>query len=249
MHDSARHVATLVISVDIDQALEGSTTVTALTELLNGHRVPALWSFGFFRAPTVVDTLREQTARHEFGLLAHRSWTHADVSRRDFTRELAARFACAMRAGCTPIALAFRDAAPPDHLDVLGKFGLSIVRVRYESTSRGTGTFAPRWLKGGAWQSVPTTLVPAPSRWTLPWSLHRMLRQAVRERHLVHITIDGDRLARNPASGLATLSSLLNLANTLQECEQLQIVPPSDAHRMSIPRRELLASRSILRAA
>jgi hypothetical protein len=101
----------------------------------------------------------------------------------------------------------------------------------------------------GIWHLEPSLVVPTQARWALPWTARRLVQQACDRGQTLHVAVNGELLAQNPAHGLATLEFLLKLAQAQRESQDFVLVPFGDLPAVYAPRRQRPASRSVLRAA
>jgi hypothetical protein len=249
MQYPAPRVATVVVTIDIDQTVADCEMLTGLLDVLRRYRTPAMWSFEFQRQVAAIDQICETCSSQEFGLLATRRWADPRASRTAFSRELAQRLSCADRLGIRTNALALQDSEPPVHLDLLVKRQIPLLRLRTDSVTGATHSLQPRLARYGIWQSAPTIVVPVQSRWSLPWTTRGLLHRAAERGQTLHIAVDGVRLARNATAGLATLDYLLRQADARRDGGKLQIVAASQLLMIYAPQRAAVPSRSVLHAA
>ena len=92
-------------------------------------------------------------------------------------------------------------------------------------------------------------VIPVASRWSLPWTARRLLQQAVDHSQTIHVAVDARRLSANLSAGLGSLDYVLKLASARRDAGLIQIASISQVLQMYSPRREQVASRSVLRVA
>src|SRR5262245_46029757 len=99
MDSMAPRDASVVVTIDVPEALETSSLLVRLLETLRQNDTCALWSFEFSRLPGFVDQITSRSTRQEFGVLATPKWAGLNATRSCFGRELSARMSLASEVG------------------------------------------------------------------------------------------------------------------------------------------------------
>lgn len=138
-------VPVLVVCVDV--GFRGEPAVDGVDLLETAHRVLATckergWSLTWaFERPAasarIVEMTRPESGRHEIALLAHSSADSKPVGRADFAARLAASLHEAQSLGSSPRTVCFPSDPGAEHLDLLGKRGITAVRVANSFAMKG----------------------------------------------------------------------------------------------------------------
>jgi hypothetical protein len=186
----------VVFSVDVpDQGVEESR-VRELFELFNSQHLPATWATGLKHARLVSSFARESGVSHEVAVLGDATWLPGKNSRRTFYRALVERMRGFRdeRAHVTTLALDKVDLF--DHLDLLVKHRISMVRC--DSTTGGPEIQCrkPRSLRFGVWQAPPARRLTGRSNigWWTTMNIRRLIHRCSRRGGIVHLLLQADEL-------------------------------------------------------
>jgi hypothetical protein len=242
-----RRPATFFVSVDVHQQHEGSTTVAGIREVLQRHQVKAMWSFEFQGSSKAINAVSATAS--DFGVLVSDAWATPSCERTVFARELLTRINRASELGVKPMALTLVSHDAPTHFDLLVKYQLAVIRTRTDLISGVGQALQPRLARYGIWQAEPTLVVPVGSRWSLPWTLRRLIQKAIDQGQTIHVAVNVARLMQNCSAGLSSLDYILKTAAARRDAGLLHMVSARGLLDIYGPRRERVSSRSVLRAA
>lgn len=249
----------LVVSIDLElenlsHSLAKQKSLDALTSQLvaelGARQMPATFAVADPVLSAATDTITQSAGGHELAVLADATWAGPGAGRERFARELARRFDSARAAGLNVSTLALRHLEMEEHFDLLPKNAISAVRT--DPVSRRGLLLPPQVLRFGVWQLTASLRLPQSARWWLGGSesaARGLLKQAVKQGHIVHLLIDAPQLLENEGASLRSLQRTLNLAAKLRDAGELEIATlQSVTANLSRPR-HAAALRSILRAA
>lgn len=250
----------LVISVDLESDLRqqissdglGLDAVTDdLLQILARHRLPATWAVADPVHSAATESVLNSNTEHEMGVLGDSSWVGPGSSRSRFARELARRIEGARERGLSVSSLLLRDVLLSDHLDLLVKHRVSIVRQGTGTSGKQTCLASPQPLRFGLWQLPESLRLPRTTRWPfgVGQSVRRVIGRAISSGQTVHLVIDAPRLVDSGNSGLHVLEHVLRYAQQQQQRGNLQIVPLGQLGEGMKPKRRSQSSRSVLRPA
>jgi hypothetical protein len=186
----------VVFSVDVpDQGVEGSQ-VRELFELFNSQQLPATWATGLKHARLVSSFARESGVSHEVAVLGDAAWLPGENSRRTFYRALVERMRGLRdeRAHVTTLALDRVDLF--DHLDLLVKHRISMVRCDSTTVGSDTQGLKLRSLRFGIWQAPPATRLTGQLNlgWWTAIKIRRAIRRCSRRGGILHLLLQADEL-------------------------------------------------------
>jgi hypothetical protein len=234
--------ALFAISIDLeldpmrperDQIRSLDTATQKLMRLLSRHRIPATWAVADPAMSAATDQLLADDLGHEIGVLGDPTWVGKEAGRMRFGRELARRVGHARAAGVPISTLALRGTELVDHLDLVVKQEISVVRSDYRDLS--TGWFArpiaqsPAALRFGLWEVPPSMQLPAETGFR-PWNSSRRrsrkgIEQAVVDRGIFHLQIDALNFAERGDSAERTLDQILRYATARAAQNAIEIAP------------------------
>ena len=244
------------LELDIEQQAQGrdgelETVTTQLRELLRRADIGATWAVADPALSAATQQILAAGMDHEIAVLGDRSWVGHGAGRARFARELTRRVLSARAAGLPVTTLALRHAELDEHLDLLVKTGISVVRG-CTPASGATRPTRSSWLRHGVWEAAATMSFPTPRRWFRfvdRWTANRALRSAVRERGSIHLVVDAARLVDSDGAGLRTIEMVLQCASRLRDRGDLHIAPLRDLPSFHQPETTTTRLHSILRPA
>ncbi|REK05499.1 MAG: hypothetical protein DWQ37_23575 [Planctomycetota bacterium] len=227
----------LTISVDLDPGSTNSRSadhalleslLARLLELLGQHDLPATWAL----ADPAVSAARkriEQAGSHELAILGDASWVGREAGRARFAHELGRRVSRARGDGIELSTLALRTVLPIDHCDLVVKEGL--VAARHGSgkpISDAPRRLHPQTLRFGLWGFPISIALPGSSR-LLPGgggtrAARFVIDEAISERGLVHLAVDGPALALRGNSAVRVLQRIVEHAQRRRRHGLLEVV-------------------------
>jgi len=258
--------AVFCISVDLeldplrsgrDQPKSLDATTRRLLKLLDEYRLPATWAVADPAVSAATEVLLSSETGHEIAILGEQTWVGNESGRMRFGRELARRVAHGRAAGLNISTLALRGTELIDHLDLLVKQDISVLRGEFrEMTTRWFSKpvcQAPAALRFGLW-GIPASLrLPGTSRWKLGGGGRRRGRngidEAIANRGVYHIQIDALEFTERGHMAEHVLESILRHATLRQREGALEIVTLAGVSRKLGGERTSTPARSILHAA
>ena len=229
----------VVFSVDVpDQAVKEGQ-VRELFELFDSHRLPATWAVGLEKARLVSSCVRESEVSHEVAVLGDAAWLPRENNRRTFYRALVERMRGFRdeRANITTLVLDEVDLF--DHLDLLVKYRISMVRCESATATSEAQCLQPRSLRFGVWQAPPATRLPGRRNagWWTEMKLRRAIRRCLRRGGILHLQVRADDLLNQRRHWQLLKAVVRNVAGrgrsdslgclTLQQLSrQIQLRPP-----------------------
>jgi hypothetical protein len=256
----------LAISIDVElnpqrRGLNQQRSLEEITrrliDLLGKHQMPATWAVADPAISAATDRLVSAGAGHEIAILGDRTWVGREAGRSRFHRELARRITRGRAAGLPISTLALRNVELDDHLDLLVKQGITVVRPASEVCAR-SGWFSrrarqPQALRFGLWEAPGSLRLPGPTRSIAglcgSWSARRGIKGAVDGPGVYHLVIDGLLLAKRGSSGLRMLDKILRYAGKWRRRETLDVATLSGLAKGLSGRRHAAPAKSILRPA
>ena len=215
----------LLLSIDVPNPKTNQQAHAQLLSLFDQHHIPATWSL---TDPTskLCQRLIASATGHEVALLATNDWAAAGVGRTRFAQQITARLGNMRQRGADVSTLALADCDLGDHIDLLVKHRLNVVRTCDLKPSIEAPAVNARSLRYGVWQANPHVEIPHATRW---WrspasSLSRLLQAATEQQAVVHLRIDADAVAQD-VRWTKALETLVTQATRLVEHERLVICP------------------------
>jgi len=202
-----------------------------LFQMVESRRLSASWVPQSPQHFSLSEKLAAAPARHDLALIGDATWIGKSAGRTRFARELAARVEASRAARMNVGAIALRDVELDDHLDLLVKHRVGMIRGQ----NRGGASLQPQSVRFGVWYSPISVVLPQPTDWSwfgAKWSFRQTVRRVVRNAGVAHVVVDGARLAGNAAAltelelalahlqrqrdkGVLVVTSLSGLAATL----------------------------------
>jgi len=243
---------TVVLSIDLPAEGAGSgraqdALARQLFHMVESRQLAASW------VPQVPDQfcLRDQLSapdtRHDLALVGDSSWIGESAGRTRFARELAARVTVARSAHINVAAIALRDVELTDHLDLLVKHRVGMIRDQ----RRGAAHVQPRSIRFGVWVSPISVVVPQQNDWSwfgANWSLRQTVRRAIQSAGVAHVAIDGARIAGSKAA-LGEMDLVLAHLQRQRDRGVLAVTSLSGLGNMLMRKPNVKKASSILRAA
>jgi hypothetical protein len=202
---------TLVLSIDLDGGGESGPArsvvaiASRLNKVLDHFDMPATWLSA--EPVKLASVLKASRTKHEAGLLGNESWIGRSAGRTTFARELNSRLERAQDAGVDVSTLGLKNTKLDQHLDLLVKHRISVVRSPLETGS--AGFVRPHALRYGVWEAPPTLSLPASHLW-LPaavFSARWTVGRAAASSAIVHIALDLTKLDESCVKPLERLFS------------------------------------------
>jgi hypothetical protein len=189
--------------------------------------------------------------RHEIGLLVGEN---SHQGRFEFSRNLQLRLLAARASGVEITSIATRGPHRIEHLDLLVKHGIRVVRQNaLRSEDRDAERFgwaAASTLRFGI-SNLPATLYvtepPRWSRWTKGWEERRQITAAACRRQYCHLTIDAHQLTG--ASARRSVQATLHTAAKLFHGTGCRVETITSLAASLMARPLVRAAQSILQAA
>lgn len=237
-----------------DQARSLDSAARRLVRLLSHHRVAATWAVADPAISAATDQLLADELGHEIAVLGDPTWVGKEAGRMRFGRELARRVGHARAAGIPLTTLALRGTELVDHLDLVVKQEISVVRSDYRDLSTGWFarpiTQAPAALRFGLWEVPPTLQLPAEGGFSWWGSQRRRARKgidrAITDRGIFHLQIDALHFAEHGDAAERRLDQILRHATARAAENAIEIAPlRAVAHRLA-GERTTAPARSIL---
>lgn len=240
-----------------DQTRSLDTAATNLMRLLARHRVPATWAVADPAISAATDQLLSDDLGHEIAVLGDPTWVGKEAGRMRFGRELARRVSHARAAGIPISTLALRGTELVDHLDLVVKQEISIVRADYRDLS--TGWFSrpiaqlPAALRFGLWEIPPSMQMPVEKGMRF-WSSNRRrarkgIDRAIQEQAVFHLQIDALKFAERGESAERSLDQILRHASSRATENAIEIAPLRVVAQRLVGERTAAPARSILNPA
>lgn len=249
------------ISIDADAVLTemnkmaspAESTRAVVSEIMariEQARMPATWAYCDPATPAA-RKIAESATGHELALLSKAALASAEYSRSDIMQTIVRPLQTATEAGLSISTLTVPFAWQPKHIDLLTKYGLTVIRTPHVFSSETTTGI--RAVCHGLWQ-VPVSAVVQNSHWMAnlgQWRhVRRAIDQAVLQGGWCHLRIDAASIARGDSNaGLRCVGRMLQHLHTLRSAGQISVETLREAAVRLAPKRSLPAANSILRAA
>jgi hypothetical protein len=233
------------------------TTTRRLLKLLDQYHLPATWAVADPAVSAATETLLASETGHEVAVLGEPTWVGSEAGRMRFGRELARRVAHGRAAGLNISTLALRGTELTDHLDLLVKHGISVLRGEYREMS--TRWFsqpvcqAPAALRFGLWDIPASYRLPGDSRWKLGGGGRRRGRKgidaAIADRSVFHLQVDALEFTERGHMAEHALECVLKHAALRKRENAIEFETLSGVARKLAGERTSVPARSILHAA
>ena len=215
----------LLLSIDVPTSKQSQKAHASLLAAFDQHKIPATWAVSDPNS-SLCQRLGASQTGHEVALLATQDWADASVGRTRFAQQLAARLENVRRRGLDVSTLALADCDLGDHIDLLVKHRLNVVRTSESNPTVGASAVNARSLRYGVWQARPNLEVPHATRW---WqspnhTLSRLVQAATQRRAVVHLRIHADVIAQD-VRWLKAVEAVLEQASRMVEHERLTVCP------------------------
>jgi len=194
----ASRIGTVVLSIDVPS--EGTadgrvndTLARKLFHMVESRHLPASWVPMVPQRFSLRDKLAVSNSRHDLALVGDSTWIGKTAGRTRFARELAARVDATRAANIHVAAIALRDAELDDHLDLLVKHRVGMIRGQ----RRGDTRLQPQSVRFGVWYSPISAVLPQPQDWSwfgTKWSVRQIVRRAIRDGGVAHVVVDAARM-------------------------------------------------------
>ena len=257
-------IFTLSIDLELDPLRPGRNqprSLEAITDhlvgLLTRYQVPATWAVADPAISAATEVLLAANAGHEIAILGDPTWVGHEAGRMRFGRELARRVLHGRAAGIPISTLALRGTELADHLDLIIKQDISVVRGDFHELTVGwfakPVVQAPAALRFGLWDVPASLRLPGDSRWKLGGGGRRRARsgidRAIADCGVFHIQVDALSLADRGPAAEHMLEHILRHAAVRQREGVLEIATLATAARRLTGERSSAPARSILHSA
>lgn len=226
---------TLAISVDLEldvgqQARSDGRGLDAVTqrlaELLGRYQLPATWGVADPALSAATEAIVGGPVPHEMAILGDPTWVGRSAGRTRFARELERRTAAARAAGLPATSLLLRDVVVDQHLDLLVKHGITLVRGCARQTPPAQRGGQLELLRYGVWQTSVTCQLPGKSGW-MPFCsaesrVCRAIERASENRAVVQLRLDARQLV-GAQSHFAAVERVLRLAQQRRQAGELRV--------------------------
>lgn len=240
----------LLLSIDVPTSRQSQQAHASLLAACDQHQLPATWALTDSNS-SFCERLGASRTSHEVALLATSDWADAGVGRTRFAQQLTARLEKVRRHGTEVSTLALADCDLGEHVDLLVKHRLSVVRTCETNASVGAAAVNARSLRFGVWQARPNLEIPHTTRWwqSPTHQLSRLVQAAAERRAVVHLRIHADVVAQDVRWRKA-VEFVLEQAARMVEKERLVVCPlRSIASAFGKTRTRARSHASILRRA
>jgi len=243
-----------VVSAEMDKGAPSAGAVRAVASEIMSRieqaRMPATWAY-YDPASSAARKIVESAAGHELALLSKSALANAEYSRSDIMQTIVRPLQLATEAGLSISTLTVPFAWQPRHIDLLTKYGLTVIRTPHVFSSETTTGI--RAVCHGLWQ-VPVSAVVQNSHWMANLGQWRHVRRAIDQAVLVggwcHLRIDAASIARGDSNaGLRCIGRMLQHLHALRNAGQISVETLRQAAVRLAPKRSVPAANSILRAA
>jgi hypothetical protein len=248
------------ISVDLPVQAAGAKSpqgamdfASGLVELFQQSAFPATWSIADPESTPWTRQLARSPLGHEIALVVDPTWAGPSTNRSQFSQELKRRSEAITGLGRRLTTLVLRNTDLQNHLDLLVKYRIPLIREGTPSETRPSYHFPqPQSLRFGVWRAPITTTLQGRANWLNmkeTATARRMIGRALREGGFVHLVIDSERLAEKRRTDLSPLRGLLHFIRQHELRGQLAVGPLQEIAARWIQPRAATPSRSVLRRA
>ena len=222
----------LLVSIDCqpDHFSGGETKLIqaahSLTELFRRYRVSASWALADPASSPLTNQILRLPASQRIALLAEPHWAGERAGRTQFARELTRRVTAAA-ANTIPLGtVALRGFVLREHLDLLVRNRLAVIRASGARTGRGRLPLESCCERFGIWRSEATIRFPDSRRWlgVLPYGPKQIVAANVTRRTWTHLLIDVPALVRSSRATWGRLEKCLAFAERQMDAGQLTCV-------------------------
>ena len=235
----------LALSIDfpvsqLTSGRERDALSARLFDRLRFYGVPVTWAVERPGETPEIEDRISWHGDHEVALMGGPPWVGFEAGRTRFSQELAARMQTAREAGFTITTLALRETSLTEHLDLLVKHRLTVIRPDGRGAELGSDRVSQS-VRFGIWQATEIALIPQASGWwwsQLPRDVQRVIRLALQGKPSPQIVVQADQLAS--AREWAQFDAVLAYLRRLRDRKQLRL-----GTIRSLGRRHLVPTRSI----
>lgn len=197
-------IGTVVLSIDVpSESVSGGrlndTFARELFHMVESRHLAASWVPLAPKQFSLRDQLAAHNTRHDLALVGDPSWIGKGAGRTRFARELSTRVEAARSANINVAAIALYDTHLDDHLDLLVKHRIGMIRGQ----RRGGASLQPQSVRFGVWYSPVSVVLPQTNEWSwfgTKWSLRQTIRRAIGAAGVAHVVIDGTKIERNTSA-------------------------------------------------
>jgi hypothetical protein len=250
----------LILSIDVELDLEHQDNRlerrlddvrTELVDLTRSLGVPATWAVADPTLSAATESILSSSVGHEISVLGDQAWLGPGCGRARLSRELARRFVFARKAGIPATTLALRNMDQVRDLDLLLDHGVTALRGPAALTPFPVRKVAAAPIRFGIWQAPPAWHIPPQPVWWAPTSLllRHEIKRAIRQRTLVHLHVDAQRLIHLGEPALQLVGNVLKYAAAKRNSGVLTIQTINQIATSALAERAATPSRSILRPA
>lgn len=251
----------LTISIDLELDIEKrarseqrvlETAARRLLSKLDDQGLTATWAVADPAHSAATEAILSRGSQHEIAILGDRTWVGRGAGRTRFSRELARRVEGARSAGITVASLALQSVDIDEHLDLLVKHRIVVLRDGVVSGSPAEKRPASRWSRYGVWRPPVSCRIPCERPWWQGGALmavRQALAPAAQVGGLSHVVIDGSQLIDAGESGFDAVEMLLREVNKRLRRGQLAVGTLAQVARRIVRHQAATPMRSILRPA
>jgi hypothetical protein len=227
------------------------SVVAELFDRFNQLRIAGSWAICQPATTPLLQQIVGSPLGHETALLADPALAKSDLSRTDLMQAVVHPLQSAAEAGLSISTLAVGHSWQPRHIDLLTKYGLTLIRTPHVFSSQTTTGI--RAVCYGLWH-VPVSATLKGGGWMANLAQWRFARKTV-ERAILHggwchLRIDAASLATGDTiCGLRTVDRLLRHLVQLRAAGHITVETLRDTATRLTPKRNSTAAHSILHAA
>jgi hypothetical protein len=250
------------ISVDCGSA-QARAAFHEILSRFNHHRVAATWSIADPANCIDISTITRSSPGHELALLAPETDSAESLTRAAFVSQIVRPLQSAVKANIPISTLAMTSDWRAQHLDLLTKYGIKMIRCQSvvgsaERQMRRPSLAIwqpdrPRQICFGLWHSPISATLRGGGWMTQHADLRlatRSINQAIQTGAFCHLRIDADALAKSDrAASLKAVEHILQYLSTLRAAGHATIRTLRETVVFLQPRRAVSPAHSILRAA
>ena len=222
MSDQLRSPGCVVFSLDVSDGQAARAAAPGLFELFRRHGIAVTWGAGVYQFRCIARLIREHQADNELAILGDSSWVTPLGHRRKFYRQMDERVRAARDEHTRVTTLVLSDVDLCDHLDLLVKHKISMVRSAPRPGPLVAGQLEPKSSRFGVWQAPPAIRFEERAKpgWWADIKLRRTLKRCVQNSGILHLAATVDELVASPA-GLEQLEHICQLVARLRQAGKI----------------------------
>ena len=244
-HEPAR------VIFSVDTAGQNPAHRLTLQQLFQRYQIPATWALADLQGEQTARLAADAAMGAEIALLGDRSWISRESGRTRFARQLMRHLDTAAELDIRISTLALRDTRLDDHLDLLVKHKINVVRGPAAIGDDSQSQLRPLSLRYGIWRAPAAIMIPAVGGW-LPFRLapaRRAVRRAMSDASMAHFCIDVEQINQDAARQLSSIERTLKYVAQRRDQGLIQVLTLRQMASQLLPIRTAPMARSILRAA